>query len=124
MGDGGGGDSSSTQDGDKQKWEHVGNGACRMKDGGRGTYDKIADKGMSEKDCRKACAKSKKCQGYETSKRGGCELHEGSLQKVDSNKDFNCYNKGKDKDESSGGGDSSSAQDGATKGWEHVGNGA
>merc|ERR1712010_173751 len=48
----GGGDSSSAQDGDKQKWEHVGNGACRMKDGGRGTYDKIADKGMSEKDCR------------------------------------------------------------------------
>merc|ERR1719247_2936786 len=125
-----GGDSSSDEDGDEQKWEHVGNGACRRKHGGnlKGTYEKIADKGMSASNCRKACAASEKCKGYETNKGGRCELHEKRLTKVDSNKAFNCYNKGRDKakdeDESSEGGDSSSDEDGDEQKWEHVGNGA
>merc|ERR1719271_834624 len=84
-------------------WEHVGNGAFKTKDDGKGTYDEVAEKGMSAKDCRKACAKSKKCQGYETSKGGQCELHEQRLQKVDNNKDFNCYNKGQDTGKDKGG---------------------
>merc|ERR1711990_739058 len=111
-------DKSDESDGDKQKWEHVGNGACRTKDGGSGTYSKM--KGMSAKGCRKACAESKKCQGYEIDKRGRCELHEERLQNVSRDekakaKGKDCYNKGKDKgkekDESSSRNDKSRDKD-------------